>query len=143
MDLHELPVAHLLGYPLQSTSTGVESFFSLIRSYFCFLVAAFRPCHGRLPRLKYISMYPSDSRSSRRLCSEEGSTGQLFHQYICPRTGTCIHNCRPYAIDAIASYLPTIFPHSQEGSVSWWQEDGTFYCDCRNACSCTAVFQVC
>ena len=36
-------------------STGVDIFFSLIFSYFCFLVAAFRPCHGRLPRRKYIS----------------------------------------------------------------------------------------
>jgi hypothetical protein len=27
---------------------------SIIRSYFCFLVAALRPCHGRAPRRKYI-----------------------------------------------------------------------------------------
>ena len=31
------------------TSTGVDIFFSLIFSYFCFLVAAFSPCHGREP----------------------------------------------------------------------------------------------
>lgn len=30
------------------TSTGVSIFLSLILSYFCFLVPAFRPCHGRL-----------------------------------------------------------------------------------------------
>lgn len=29
----------------------------------------FSPCHGRLPRKKYINMWPSASRSSRRLCS--------------------------------------------------------------------------
>jgi hypothetical protein len=30
------------------TSMGVDSFFSLILSYFCFLVPAFSPCQGRL-----------------------------------------------------------------------------------------------
>lgn len=29
----------------------------------------FRPCHGRLPRRKYMNMWPKASRSSRRLCS--------------------------------------------------------------------------
>ena len=33
----------------KSTSTGVDIFFSLIFSYFCFLVAAFSPCHGSEP----------------------------------------------------------------------------------------------
>lgn len=48
---------------------GVDIFFSLMRSYFCLLVAALRPCQGREPRLKYIRTYPSDSRSSRLDCS--------------------------------------------------------------------------
>jgi hypothetical protein len=48
---------------------GVDSFFSLIFSYFCRLVAALRPCQGRLPRRKYISTYPRLSMSSRRDCS--------------------------------------------------------------------------
>jgi hypothetical protein len=48
---------------------GVVIFFSMMRSYFCFLVAAFRPCHGREPRQKYNITYPSDSMSSRRDCS--------------------------------------------------------------------------
>ena len=34
------------------TSTGVNIFFSLILSYFCFFVPAFRPCHGRLGNSK-------------------------------------------------------------------------------------------
>uniref|UniRef100_A0A674IJ27 Uncharacterized protein n=1 Tax=Terrapene triunguis TaxID=2587831 RepID=A0A674IJ27_9SAUR len=46
---------HLQGYPLQSTSMGVDIFFSLIRSYFWRLVAALRPCQGSEPRLKYMS----------------------------------------------------------------------------------------
>ena len=33
---------------MHKTSIGVETFFSLILSYFCFFVPAFRPCHGRL-----------------------------------------------------------------------------------------------
>src|SRR6218665_1451743 len=60
----------LHGKPLQSSSIGVDIFFSLIRSYFCLLVAAFRPCHTKPPRRKYIKTYPNDSMSSRRLCSE-------------------------------------------------------------------------
>ncbi len=45
----------LLGKPLHNSSTGVDIFFSLIRSYFCRLVAALRPCHGNDPLLKYIN----------------------------------------------------------------------------------------
>lgn len=30
------------------TSIGVDIFFSLILSYFCFFVPAFNPCQGRL-----------------------------------------------------------------------------------------------
>lgn len=47
-------IVNLHGNPLQRTSIGVDIFFSLILSYFCFFVAALRPCHGRLPRLKYM-----------------------------------------------------------------------------------------
>ena len=66
----------VLGYPRQSTSTGVDIFFSLIFSYFCFFVAAFKPCQGRLPRLKYIKTYPKLSKSSLLLCSvKERQTG--------------------------------------------------------------------
>lgn len=45
----------LLGYPLHKSSNEVTIFFSLIRSYFCRLVTAFKPCHGKEPRLKYIN----------------------------------------------------------------------------------------
>jgi hypothetical protein len=37
---------------LHSSSGGVAIFFSLIFSYFCFFVAAFKPCHGKLPLKK-------------------------------------------------------------------------------------------
>lgn len=57
------------GNPLHNSSIGVDIFFSLILSYFCRLVAAFRPCQGKLPRRKYMNTQPSDSMSSRRLCS--------------------------------------------------------------------------
>lgn len=61
--------SNLQGYPLHKTSMGVDIFFSLIRSYFCLFVAAFSPCQGREPRLKYISTQPKDSKSSLRDCS--------------------------------------------------------------------------
>lgn len=35
---------------LNHTSIEVETFFSLILSYFCFLVPAFNPCQGRLQK---------------------------------------------------------------------------------------------
>lgn len=35
------------------TSIGVDIFFSLILSYFCFLVPAFSPCQGRLKKKLY------------------------------------------------------------------------------------------
>lgn len=54
---------------------GVDIFFSLMRSYFCLLVAALRPCQGRDPRLKYIRTYPSDSKSSRLDCSVNAERG--------------------------------------------------------------------
>ena len=65
------------GKPLQSCSVEVLILRSMIRSYFCFLVLALRPCHGRLPRMKYISTYPNDSRSSLRLCSTMGGCVML------------------------------------------------------------------
>jgi len=37
------PVSH-------NTSMGVDTFVSLILSYFCFLVPAFSPCQGRLKK---------------------------------------------------------------------------------------------
>lgn len=37
------------------TSIDVETFFSLILSYFCFFVPAFSPCQGRLHILKSVS----------------------------------------------------------------------------------------
>ena len=60
---------NLHGKLLLSSSIGVDIFFSLILSYFCRLVAAFNPCHGKLPLRKYMSTYPNDSISSLRLCS--------------------------------------------------------------------------
>ena len=57
------------GNPLQSISVVVLVFFSKILSYFCFFVLAFKPCHGKLPRRKYRSTYPNDSKSSRLDCS--------------------------------------------------------------------------
>ena len=57
------------GYPAHNTSTGVSRLASPIFWYRSLIVSAFRPCHGRLPRRKYISRWPTDSRSSRRLCS--------------------------------------------------------------------------
>lgn len=60
---------------MHSTSIGVDIFFSLMRSYFCLLVAAFSPCHGSEPRLKYMRTYPNDSRSSRLDCSVETTSG--------------------------------------------------------------------
>ena len=45
--------SELAGEP---TEEEVVIFFSMIRSYFCFLVAALRPCQGSWPRRKYIKM---------------------------------------------------------------------------------------
>jgi hypothetical protein len=43
-----------LGKPRQRSSVGVVIFFSITRSYLCFLVAALRPCQGSWPRKKYM-----------------------------------------------------------------------------------------
>ena len=48
-------MANSLGNPRQRYSVGVVIFFSMMRSYFCFFVAALRPCHGSEPRRKYMS----------------------------------------------------------------------------------------
>ena len=57
-------MANSSGYPFVKASIEVDNFLSLIFSYFSFLVLAGRPCHGRLPLLKYIKTKPKDSRSS-------------------------------------------------------------------------------
>lgn len=59
----------LPGYPSHRSLIAVVCFFSPIFSYFCLLVAAFRPCHGRPPLRKYMKTCPNASRSSRRDCS--------------------------------------------------------------------------
>ena len=41
--------------PSHNCSMVTDRLVSQIRWYFCFLVLARNPCHGRLPRLKYIN----------------------------------------------------------------------------------------
>ena len=41
-------------YKLKEINLEVVCFFSQILSYFCLLVAAFKPCHGKLPLKKYM-----------------------------------------------------------------------------------------
>jgi hypothetical protein len=48
----------------QKFTVGVETFFSMIFSYFSFLLLAFKFCQGRLPLKKYIKTYPKPSKSS-------------------------------------------------------------------------------
>ena len=48
--------------PRQRRSVGVVIFFSTIRSYFCFLVAALRPCHGKAPRRKNTSEHKQETQ---------------------------------------------------------------------------------
>lgn len=43
---------------------------SMIRSYFCFFVLAFSPCHGRLPLMKYMRTY---LRTQTRCCENINS----------------------------------------------------------------------
>jgi len=84
-------VTHSHEKPLHSSSTDVDIFFSLILSYFCFFVAARSPCHGRLPRRRYIMMYAMDSTSSRRLCSINHKTvhkNSLLHNTYISRDRT-------------------------------------------------------
>jgi hypothetical protein len=54
---------------LHSDSMVVETFLSLILSYFSFLVLACSPCHGRDPLRKYRRTKPIASRSSLLACS--------------------------------------------------------------------------
>lgn len=87
---------HSHGYPLQSTSIGVDIFFSLMRSYFCLFVAALSPCQGSEPRLKYMRTYPRDSRSSRLDCSVvEKREGNCWSSDGpgCRPTSTSAHRC--------------------------------------------------
>jgi len=57
------------GNPLQSSSTGVDCLESRIFLYFSTFVCAACPCHGKLPRRKYMITYKIPSKSSLRLCS--------------------------------------------------------------------------
>ena len=69
---HSVPHSLLLpGKFSQRTSMGVDLFVSPIFWYLSFSVSALSPCQGRLPRRKYMNMWPSASRSSRRLCSKD------------------------------------------------------------------------
>ena len=78
---------HLLGCPLHSSSTGVDSFFSLIFSYFWAFVLAFRPCHGSWPA--GVRTIP---RSSKDFCEQP-----LWHWHLAGSTWICIPAppCRP------------------------------------------------
>ena len=55
--------------PVKAVQTPVGLTFSWMRLYSSSFVAAEMPCHGRVPRRKYIRTYPIDTRSSRRLSS--------------------------------------------------------------------------
>ena len=57
------------GKPSHKSLIAVVCFFSPIFSYFCLLVAALSPCHGRPPLRKYINTCPRASRSSLLDCS--------------------------------------------------------------------------
>jgi hypothetical protein len=46
--------AELIGETAAEKIGGTVIFFSEIRSYFCYLVAAFSPCHGRAPQRRYM-----------------------------------------------------------------------------------------
>lgn len=57
------------GRPSHSTAMGVFCFISPIFWYRSFGCCTLRPCQGSEPRTRYTYMWPSASRSSRRLCS--------------------------------------------------------------------------
>ena len=82
------------GYPAHSTSTGVSRLASPIFWYRSLIVSAFRPCHGRLPRRKYINRWPSDSRSSLRLCS---ANIKPPHSEYADVNNTCRYSIPTYA----------------------------------------------
>lgn len=79
---------NLPGMPSQSSLIGVVCFFSPIFSYFCLFVAAFKPCHGKLPLRKYIKTWPNDSKSSRRDCSERKGSFRSVDQRSAILTST-------------------------------------------------------
>ena len=70
--LHEVPckIIALMMFSIiirntwQITSIGVETFFSLILSYFCFFVPAFNPCHGRLKQRNWIKLIGKNYHST-------------------------------------------------------------------------------
>lgn len=77
------------------TSIGVARFVSPIFWYRSFSVSALSPCHGNEPRRKYMNMWPSASKSSRRDCSLP--MWVLIDMYLavpvsdlCSRYGICL-----------------------------------------------------
>lgn len=58
-------VTNSWGKPLQRLSKLVFIFFSLIFSYFCFLVAACSPCQGKLPRRKYLQQRKTNTKQNK------------------------------------------------------------------------------
>jgi len=61
---------------------AVVCFFSPIFSYFCLLVAAFKPCQGSPPLRKYIKTCPKASRSSRLDCSRPRWVLMLMYRAV-------------------------------------------------------------
>lgn len=57
-----------------STSAEVSIFFSLILSYFCFLVPALRPCHGRLSIAEKHVKYNIDKIGNMVKYTDSGQT---------------------------------------------------------------------
>lgn len=67
----------------------------------------FRPCQGRLPRRKYMNMWPRASRSSRRLCS--ASTDMItshWHNSTTMCQSICFTNRHPRTTTTMKSLLP-------------------------------------
>lgn len=71
-----------------NTSMGVSIFFSLILSYFCFLVPAFSPCHGRL-RQKQNRVKDTKKEGSKEYRSDATNhfqpSSQKIHKHITKR----------------------------------------------------------
>ena len=93
---------------LQRTSIGVESFFSLIFSYFCFFVAALSPCQGKLVRLKYISTYPMLSISSRRLQSQKTTTKSNTVKKIWAKPSQSLERCKQPPTYVWTAFWPSL-----------------------------------
>ena len=91
----------------------VESFLSRIFSYFSFFVLAGSPYHGRLPRQKYISTNPRDSRSSRRDCSTKIRSTKLTDAEVSVHRSVSSGTCEVLSItvgDVLASFrVPETF----------------------------------